>query len=306
MFKTILVPLDGSLFAEEALGRAESMARACNATIELLRAHEPYSGDGDHGKWDNVIRHEERIYLNRVAQRVQNDLEGRLTARTLITGKPAEGICEHAARHDSALVVMATHGRTGFNRAWVGSCADAVARRSPLPVLLVRAHEGEPSQAHANGGPPPYRRVIVALDGSGFAEAVLGAAMDMARMYACPLHLVTVVTPVPVVQPSALGPVPLVFPDIDLEPMLAQAHDYIDRTASRLRTDARAPEISTEVKISERTAWAILESLRGDGTDLVALTSHGRGASRLLLGSVADKLLRAATADVLIVRPILD
>jgi len=304
MFETILVPLDGSLFAEEALGRAEGIARSCNATIELLRVHKPYTGDADHGKWENVIRHEERLYLERVAKRVEEHLE-RPTPRTLVNGEPAEGICEHAARHDNALVVMATHGRTGFSRAWIGSCADAVARRSPLPVLLVRAHEGEHA-APVPGHPLPYRRIVIALDGSSFAEEVLGAAVAIAALCDCELHLVTIVVPAPQIQPPALGPAPMVMPNIDMEGWLNQSHEYLDGIAEGLRAEGRVRSVTTEVTLNERTAAAILASVRGDGSDLVALASHGRGASRLVLGSVADKILRASSSDVLIVRPMRD
>ena len=135
----LLVPLDGSALAERALDFAAELARP-GATLRLVcvtaesghlgARKRAASGDGD-------AEHDARTYLDRVSQM--------LTGRGLIShldnrlGAPAEQILAAAQEHDADLIVMATHGRTGPVRWWLGSVADAVVRRADRPVLLVSA-----------------------------------------------------------------------------------------------------------------------------------------------------------------------
>jgi nucleotide-binding universal stress UspA family protein len=139
---SLLVPLDGSAFAEAALPHAEAFARAIGADILLLRALEPpvisyeYAVTGLMADSLEEQRRQAESYLHGVAQKLRNDgLEVRMA---VWEGWPADVIVHRGVDSGSRLIVMATHGRTGVARLLLGSVALEVVRRTLLPVLLVR------------------------------------------------------------------------------------------------------------------------------------------------------------------------
>jgi nucleotide-binding universal stress UspA family protein len=303
MFETLLVPLDGSAFGEQALEPAEAIAERTGASIELLQVHVPNPYDmEDHGRWENFLRHEERLYLDRIADEVEARLQ-RPVSRTLLTGEVSEAICEHGARHSDALIVIATHGRTGLSRTWLGSVADGVVRRSTLPVLLVRAQETAKGIERARGDHALYHRILVPLDGSEFSEEILEHALTLGRISGAHIHIVSVLESAAAVDFSV--PVPVPMPPMDPE-LAERARRYVDEVVQRLQPRYAPYRITGEFQQGERAATAVLHRTRTMGADLVALATHGRGASRFFVGSVADKVLRGSSADVLAIRPMRD
>ena len=135
MYRTILVPLDGSAFAEHALPTAAHLAAGAKAPLLLARVHHPPSRLG--ATWDEFFRNEEKAYLERIAVRVTQaqpiDVE-----TALLDGDVVEAIRERAEQRADCLIVMSTNGRTGLSRAWLGSVADGVLRQSTRPVLALR------------------------------------------------------------------------------------------------------------------------------------------------------------------------
>jgi nucleotide-binding universal stress UspA family protein len=148
MYARILVALDGSQLAEQILPYAEPLAEKFSATVILLRATMPVApavaaevgiagGFVDPTPIIEEERHEAARYLEQVADRLRR--RG-ITVECLHTeGSPAEAILEHAQRSNSDLLALTTHGRGGLGRLVFGSVADEVLRKSPCPVLLVRA-----------------------------------------------------------------------------------------------------------------------------------------------------------------------
>lgn len=133
----VLAPLDGSATAEAALGMAAHLAGVLNTGLHLLRVVEPGDapiGAGAPGETDLALVNAQ-LYLDRIATEY-----GDLVVRTGVqAGAPADVIVRAAAEAHASLVVMGTHGRTGWTRARLGSVADQVVRRAGEPVLLVRA-----------------------------------------------------------------------------------------------------------------------------------------------------------------------
>ena len=128
-YRTICVPLDGSPLTEQALATVRPIAARIGATLLLVCV---VTGDG-------II--EARDYLEGVAERLRTD---RLDVQTyVVEGIPADQIVYVAQTGHADLIVMATHGRTGLRRIWLGSVASKVVHRSELPVLLVRAYQEE-------------------------------------------------------------------------------------------------------------------------------------------------------------------
>ena len=144
MYQQILVPLDGSRLAEEALPHARALARQFDCELVLLRVIvSPYAITAP----DLVLASQE-INIENFAQAAQEYLAGvadgltaeGLPARTAIgEGPVAEGILRVAAEQHADMIVMSTHGRGGVSRWVYGSVADRVLQASTCPVLLVRA-----------------------------------------------------------------------------------------------------------------------------------------------------------------------
>lgn len=147
-YETILVPLDGSLFAEQALDEAQEMAESTGATLVLV------SVLASPDVWQSAyevpspiwLEEEEEIeasklnnYLFKTAERLRKN--GLRVTTHLSHGSPAEEILRHAEHSHADLIAMATHGRSGLQRLWLGSVALKVVQGARLPVLLVRARE---------------------------------------------------------------------------------------------------------------------------------------------------------------------
>jgi nucleotide-binding universal stress UspA family protein len=146
----------------------------------------------------------------------------------------------------------------------------------------------------------PIRRVVVPFDGSALAGAALGPATTLARLFGAAVELVHVVTPPPAVGPEGQVYYQPAVEAVLLDAIIRQAHEMLDKTVARLAADGL--QVTTRVLIDQRIAAAVLEESRPG--DVIALATHARGpATRWFLGSVADKLIRAAEVPVLVVRP---
>ncbi len=302
MYRSILVPLDGSPFAEQAIPVALTMAEASGGKVTLVRAWDPanyrYSSELtppilEGGAGDKLAAVE---YLDTVAARVRPGTTVPISV-ALIPGGAAEAITGCLTRDLHDLIVMTTHGLTGFSRAWIGSVADAVVRTVTVPVLLVRPLE-------ANGVAPSggFERVLVPLDGSAEAERILMHAADVggnARFI-----LLRVERPVTVrLHPYTYAAPAWQKADEVTEEVVTHAYDYLDGVARTLK--ARRPEatVDVDVRFAERAGVAIVEAALDYRADLVALTTHARRAARLVFGSAADKVLRGTHGSVLVLRP---
>jgi nucleotide-binding universal stress UspA family protein len=292
MFRTIVVPLDGSPFAEQALPWALHLARRAGASLELLRGHVLYALTQPAAAWapfDPVAeadcKQEEWAYLDAVARRLADAAPVSIT-KTLVDGLEAEGIRKRVRGGGADLVVMATHGRGPLGRFFLGSVADVLVRETAVPVLLVRPRGAGPG----SGAGATAEDVLVPLDGPSLAEQILGPAADLARLAGARCTLLRVLPPATFSRrPAAL----------EEEPH-ARALAYLEAVAERLR--GQGLSVQTRVVASARPARAILREAR-EGT-VIALATHGRGGvPRLVLGSVADKVIRAAPGPVLVYRP---
>ncbi len=144
-YKKIMVTLDGSTLAAQALPHALALAEIHQAELILFRvvqeAH-PLVGYVQEGALDTQKRQEQVLdEASQALTEIVNELKlHNLTARSVVeVGLPAETIIDYASKNDVSLIVMSTHGRTGLARWVYGSVADKVLRGAPCPVLLVRS-----------------------------------------------------------------------------------------------------------------------------------------------------------------------
>jgi nucleotide-binding universal stress UspA family protein len=302
MFRRILVPVDGSTFAEHALPYAVRIARDSGAELELALVHVSYmpvTADVTLREsirdWEGQHRQREAEYLNGLAERLA--AESRLTVRpALLDGDIAPALEQTVRDRGIDLVVMTTHGRAGMERAWLGSVADALIRDVDPPVLLIRPPDdaAAPRAQYAE----PLSHVLVALDGSERSERALPPAAALARADGAKVTLVRVIAP-PKAMTSPFIPHAAQITRDELREREESSHAYL-----REKERGLAPlglDIETRVLVDYHPAHALLRYADAHAADLVALGVHGRGPiGRLVLGSVSDKVVRAARAPVLI------
>lgn len=281
--------------AERALPYAESVARATRARVILLMAANAPALVGV-----TTVREEMRVvreatrYLEAVASRL---VAGGVIENAVFQGDPGDAIVEENRLRGVDLVVMATHGRSGLERLVAGSVAEKVLRRGGVPVLLVRVGAEGPAVAPL----PPRPRVLVSLDGSPFAEAALPIAGELARMLQGDLALMQSVPMPEGAQTNHHGRV-LAYLDQRVESLEAEARAYLRSVADRLVAEGMAAPL-VEVRVGP-PGETIVAASRELGAGLVAMATHGRGAvGRLVMGSVADQVLRTSSVPLLLTRP---
>jgi len=310
MYRSILVPLDCSPFGEHALPMALALARRTGASLHLAHVHSPLAavyleGAGflDESLDTHFVQHQQE-YLQAVAQRIGAMAPVTVTS-VVLRGEIVPTLVDHAAHNGMDLVVMTTHGRGAFGRFWLGSVADELVRQLPMPVLLTHPHEAQPD--FTREVLPKF--LLLPLDGSSLAEQMVDPVLELARFTGAEVVLLRVVKPVmpaqyPVEGYSVVEMARSIISRLEQlqEQAKKEAEDYLQRVAGRFRE--RAVKVQTQVAVEDRPAVAILREAAGRAGGLVAIETHGRkGLARLLLGSVADKVIRGTPVPVLVHRP---
>lgn len=295
MFQNVLVPLDGSAFAESALALACDLTRRGGGGLELVTVHEPVPAFAQ-ADWEASSREWSENYLEEVSRRLG---EAGCSATTIVlTGGVALKLEERAEEVGADLLVMATHGRGPLSRAWLGSVADHFVRHSPCPVLLVTPSSDEAADLR---GPKDVGKILVPLDGSEFSEGVLDHAAGLADLFDASLTLVQVIAyPLEIASPYL--PHTVQMNQKVVEEAKAGAVAHLDRVAAAL--EERGTAVETLALVDSQAGHGILEAADRIDADLIAMATHARtGVSRAFLGSTADKVVRGAHRPVFLYRP---
>jgi nucleotide-binding universal stress UspA family protein len=239
----------------------------------------------------------ERELLDKALGDAASQLRSQSVAVTtsLFRGEPATAILDAANDGSVAMVVMGTHGRGGVDRWGVGSVADHVMRRNPKPTLLVRLPY-TPASGPAPVRPVLLQRLLVPLDGSPVAESALPLAVELATATGAQLVLLRV-EPWRTVGSAPYGTV-AEFTSIE-DKAAAEATSYLEGVRARLPAGLAVQT----VVLRGRPSTSLVDFALYEHVDLIVMTTHGRGGvRRLVLGSVADHVVRAGVPAVL-VRP---
>ena len=295
MIKTILVPLDGSPVAEQGLAAACRIARETGATLLLVRSVVYFAAEAT-GEDEGRDLQEAREYLGRV----KRDLEGQgfAVATEILPVEPVRAILFAVKAHAADLISICTHGHSGIEHAVLGSVAGAVLRRSTTPILLTRAGAHAASQTAT-----PYGRILVPLDGTAFAETALSYLRREEIGRGAKLLLLRAVAPIsPPLVPAAI------------RDSVLGALGLTERAAKRHRLEGEASLQAAGAALPEDWTWqsrvmigdpgeVILRAAEADGSELIAIATHGRhGRGRLLHGGVTRHLLHRSTIPMLILR----
>lgn len=280
MLERIVVPLDGSLTAEAVIPYVRKILHRSDSEILLVRAVVPAPIENSILVADAALGGA-RAYLREVRERL--DREGVRVRSVAEVGSAIGVILDAVEHHQASLIAMATHGATGVKRLLMGSVAEGVLRKSPVPVFVVRPFW---TSVPENVEERPIRNLLLPVDGSDLAELAVPSAVEIADLFEARVLLLRVLD-----APRRRGD---------------DAHD-LEEAREHLRGVALEFErkgIDTLLLVEKGDPVdGILKTVRFHDADLVVMTTHGRsGISRLVTGSVTEQVLRQATVPLLVVR----
>jgi len=286
MYERILIPLDGSELAERALSYAGAIAKRLKSEIVLLTVCTPGGG----------LERPLRAYLEKQAEELVS--MGAKASAVVVEGDAAEEILSFAEANYAGLIVVSTHGLGGSSRWAMGNVASKVLQKSHTPALLVKPGGSEPALDENGLG-----SILVSLDGSHFAEAIIPYVEVLVRGMDSEAALVTVVEPVKLPRMESYGH----WVDFD-----KYEKDLADEAEARARRYLSEQELALREKgaivnstvLSGRPAETILQYAEDRSVGLIAMSTHGySGITRWAYGSVASKVVECSSRPVLLVRP---
>lgn len=290
MYKRIMVPLDGSPFSERALPLAVALAHRSGAELRLVHVLVPLA--------NKVFLEEEggaEGYLNALAERITKESGVDATAERRVGREVVGELSYYSAEEGVDLIVMATHGWGGLQRAWLGSATDRLIREARVPVLAFRPGKKETPRPDGK----VLDDVLIPLDGSALSESIVKEALKFGGREA--RYTLLRVVPMGMPSSSISGRLELAQREKLLKAMEDDARKYLAEVAERLREEGY--EVKTAVTVELQPARAILDYAEEHEVDLIAQATHGRGGViRFTLGSVTDKVLRGAEVPVLVMR----
>lgn len=292
--KRVLFPTDFSDGSKQAFPQAAFFADWHDAELHILNVTGRHRHDyGDTKENFPISTRTLTDWLRRPSESISGtkwpDLESlSITQKQVESSAPAERIVAYSEDKNIDLVVMGTHGRRGVDRMLFGSVTEEVVRNSPCPALTVRnGAEVVPSKA--------VRRILVPVDFSDATETAVAHAKELAQTYGAEINLLHVVEE------------PFYPPAYELGSVDFPTNDVIERVENQLADIARE-EIGYEHVMVHATSGLppheILDYVDENDIDLVVIATHGRtGLDRVLIGSVAERVLRQSPKPVFVVKP---
>ena len=278
----VMITLDGSEFSERALPAAISLCRSNGASLTLLSVNgkEKRITDKD---TDNIAsssnpgdKKRYKATLNYLAEIAKTLKEDNIHSRFVVgVGDIADEISRQAQERAMDVLVMSTHGHTGAKRWLTGSIANKVTQQTTIPLLLVRPNNQEKPQSGS------YKKLLVAMGGSKVSEQVLPHVKYMARVFDSEVILLSV--------PE----------DLESPNQVKIITRYLRDMADALIEEGLKAKIVVD---GADPARMIIKLAEVESADLIMMATHGRGGlDRLILGSVADAVIKSARCPVFLV-----
>lgn len=295
MLNQILVPLDGSALATSVLPHVVALVQVLGSNLTLLRVLEerPTPDVAKLTDWQ-LHKTEAGAYLNTLGAYVEEQID-RPPHLQLLEGAAVQGIIDYAQTGEFDLVALSSHlycSRNGWN---ISSVVQKVVDRLRKSILLVRTDQATPAYAAENQAAFRYRRILVPLDGSQRAEAVLPLVTVLAHYYKAELLLVHVLA-----QPALSRRMPQVAKDTAawMERNRAQA------TQSFAALQARLPLLSyLNMQVSSNIAATLHTLVDQTDADLVVLSAQGEAyQQQWSYGSIAASFIGHGTTPLLIMQ----
>ncbi len=297
MYRQIMVPLDGSKFAEAALPLALTLSRKTGAAVHIVTVIEPVPAFA-YEEWASAAEEWTEEYLTKLGEAISGHAGGAVTS-SVLSGHVVDALQKEAGAKKVDMVVMASHGRGTISRLWLGSVADRFVRQADRPVLLIRPDEDALPDLDQDTS---YDNLLVPLDGSDLSESALTHATDFGELFGSAYHLTRIVA-YPVDLASPYLPHTAQMNQKVLEEAKDRAAEYLEKHAERMRR--RGLRVTTSITVDAQAGQGILLEAEAVGSDAIAMATHGRkGLSRVLIGSTADKVVRGTHLPLLLHRPV--
>ncbi len=283
----LLLATDGSEFSEGAIREAISLAKLCGSTLSamtVLETNPEYEAIAP-----QLLEKAERsalAHLESVKARAKS--EGVDCAVGIHEGEHSfHLISDEAAKFKASMIIMGRRGRRGLKRLVMGSTTARVIGHAPCNVLVVpRAAQVE------------FRSILVATDGSKYSAAAASEAIGIAKRNNSELTVIAVV-PAELVAPADIE-----FAMTQREMIAEKEMHEAEKNAKAVKEAALKEGVSVKAFVmTGKPADAIIETAKENKSDLIVLGSHGRtGLEKLLMGSVAERVIVLSPAAVLVVK----
>ncbi|GAP21211.1 universal stress protein [Leptolinea tardivitalis] len=287
MFKHILVPLDGSSLAESVIPVVGALANCLKAKITLIHIIEANPPETVHGQHHISNEMEACQYLEQIASGLRKDgLLIETHVHTSCVEDLAKSLVDHAKEIDHDLIVMCTHGESGWKDRFIGSIAQQVIGLGALPVLLLHPIEDKVGINHSRS----FSKFLLALDGNEDHEAGVKKSLELARELKAGLHLLTVVETYSTLSGSeaATGMLLPTATSIMLDLEEEDARERLEMMATDLRT--KGFSVSLDVHRGDPVEWIVKDSYNHE-CDLIVLGTHGKsGINAFWAGSSAPRI----------------
>ena len=294
--RNILVPIDFSKLSVQAIATAKSLAQRFGATIHLTHVHQwqypaNFMGPVMSSEFSSAER--QNMQLAKELKSIAN--KAGLSSRDqthLRTGASAfHEICKLAREISADLIVMPTHGHTGLKRVFLGSTAERVVRHAPCPVFVVRQFGRRATEKKFD-----YKKVLVPVDFSGCSQRGLEYAIGVANELGAKIVLLhaTYLGYIYSAEGTAL---------YDIPGLQKAARKNAERQMRRLVREAKFGGVKFETVFTESSpASGICDFAKDQAVDLIITSTHGlTGFQHVLIGSVAEKVVRHAPCSVVVV-----
>jgi nucleotide-binding universal stress UspA family protein len=295
----VLVPIDLSRGSSKAISYAMAISRRLGADVHFIHVVDSTQYlPPTLLMWPVVSQVEWRVRASKQLEGIAQKYSrfGEIEVHAPLEGCAHEEICRAARELKADLIIIATHGYTGYKRAFLGSTAERVVQFSPCPVLVVRKpYRGvTETKARARGKEFQLGKVVIPVDFSPCAEGALELGGALARDLGAKVDLVHAVG-VPYYpmedQYTALATLTL------LEELRKAASREMEKMAARANLRGAAREV-----VEGSPSQSICDYASRAEADLIIVSTHGRsGLRHALIGSVAERIVRYAECPVLVV-----
>lgn len=283
----ILIATDGSEFSEGAIREAIRLAKRCSSKIYAITVVE--TNPEYETLAPNLVEKAEvdsKRHLDSIKERASKDgVECEIIIRH--GDEPYQLIIDEADRREVDLIIMGRRGRRGFKRLMMGSVTASVIGHARQNVLVV------PRAAQID-----WKKILVATDGSKYSEGAVREALSIAK--ACGSSLVAI----SVVPSESVSPFDIVHSEMQKDLIVEKEYKVAESAIEAVKSACKTEGISCEALIlAGRPYEAILEIAKQKSVDLIIIGSHGRtGLKKLLMGSVAERVITLSESAVLVVK----
>ncbi len=301
-FKQMIFPVDLSETSAKLAPYALAMARKFSARIHLVFVARMFDHFSEMYVADTMITNFHKAVMEGAQKRLTEFAGEYLSSwpqvkMTVLTGDIADEILRYMPNEDIDLMILGTHGRKGLEKVFFGSVAERLLKTSPVPVLLVNPYRMESARG-AELPEEPFRKILFPVDLSAISPAIVPFAQAMATAFGAEMELLRVMRTVTYFNT-------LYVPDHSIFTFEEELRIGAKRKLEEFKQAyfEAFPNTRTSVLIGD-ISERILDYARSKNMDLIVMGTHGRkGLDKIMFGSIAERVAKAAPVPVLLVNP---